>query len=245
MDYSKYNFCLMDWMEYLAWILIKGFFICFLFYDSYKGIFVLLPIFVFEYRELKKRKSDNQKRELTLQFKNMMEALVTSLNAGYSLEHAFYDARRDLSLIYEKNAAIFKELDLIIAKLKVNIPIENLLMDFGKRSGIEDIHNFAQVVMVAKKSGGNLIRIIQKTVNNITDKIQVEEEIKTMISAKKLEQKIMMIMPYGILFYLRITNGEYLHVLYHNPFGIFCMTLFLFLVYVADWWAKKIMEIEV
>lgn len=81
--------------------------------------------------------------------------------------------------------------------------------------------------------------------NSIADKIAVEEEIKTLIAAKVLEEHIMMIMPYGIIFYLRVSNGEFLEVLYHNALGVMLMTLFLIMIYAADIWASKIMEIRV
>ena len=69
--------------------------------------------------------------------------------------------------------------------------------------------------------------------------------METMISAKKLEEKIMMVMPYGILFYLRISNGGFLDVLYHNGIGIVLMTIFLAGVYLANMWATRIMDIPV
>ncbi|MGN0152882.1 MAG: type II secretion system F family protein [Lachnospiraceae bacterium] len=244
-DYRVYHFRWRDWGEFGIRILLKGIVICYLFYDSYKACLLLLPFVAADYRMMKKEKLKNQKRKLTLQFKAMMEALVNSLMAGYSLERAFEDARKDISLIYEEKAEIFEELDSILSGLKMNIPLENLLEDFGVRSGIEDIKNFADVVMAAKRSGGNLIRIIRKTVNSISDKIAVEEEIETMITSKKLEERIMMIMPYGILFYLRLSSGEFLEVLYHNVLGAMVMTVFLLAVYVADIWAGKIMEIHV
>lgn len=126
-----------------------------------------------------------------------------------------------------------------------NIPIAELVMDFGRRSGTEDIENFANVIRAAKQNGGNLIRIIQKTVNSISDKMMVEEEIQTMIAAKKLEEKIMMVMPYGILLYLRVSNGDFLQVLYHNLIGAGIMLLFLIGVNIAGMWAEKIMEIPI
>lgn len=243
--YDTYYFNLRDWITFLTGLFIKGIIICYLFYDSYKAILLLIPFAFFDYKRVKKKKLEAQKRELTLEFKELIEALVTSLNAGYSMEYSFVEARRDLALMYEKEAVIFSEIDSILAGLKVNIPLEELLVDFGKRSGNDDIKNFSNVVMVAKKSGGNLIRIIQKTVNSISDKIAVEEEIETMITAKKFEERIMMLMPYGIIFYLRLTNGDFLSILYHNVLGIMLMTVFLMLIYVADIWAVKIMDIKV
>ena len=244
-NYDVYAFSKRDWVEYCFYVFVKSAVICFLFYDSYKGIFLFAPIYFIDYKNMKKRRINDRKRRLTIQFKDMMEALVNSLNAGYSLEHAFEDARKDLLLVYEKDAYILKEIDIILTGLKMNIPLERLLKDFGTRSSIEDIDNFAKVVAVAKRSGGNLIRIIQKTVNSICDKINVEEEIETLITSKKIESKIMMLMPYGILFYLRMANGEFMTPLYHNLIGIAFMTGFLLLIYFSDWWANKIMEITV
>lgn len=244
-DYRRYRFTWRDWVEYLIKMTVKGCIIGYLFYDSLKMCIICIPFFVMDYKSMKGEKLKAQKRELTMQFKSMMEALVTSLTAGYSLERAFTDAKRDMSLVYQDDAIIFHELDEIINGLNVNLSVEKLLKDFGERSGVEDIENFANVVTAAKKSGGNLIRIIEKTVKSISDKINAEEEMETMISAKKYEEKVMMIMPYGILLYLRISNGGFLDVLYHNMFGVLLMTVFLAGVYVANVWAAKIMEIPV
>lgn len=244
-NYEEYLFTQKDWVEFGIKFLFKGFLICYLFYDSYQACLLLFPFAILDYRSMKKLKLEQQKYQITMQFKGMIEAFVTSLNAGYSLEQAFINSRRDLELVYERDAAIFEEYDTIFAGLKMNVPLEEMLKNFGKRSGIEDIKNFANVMTAAKKSGGNLIRIIKKTVNSIADKLTVEEEIKTLIAAKKLEERIMMVMPYGIIFYLRVSNGEFLEVLYHNVLGVILMTMFLAVIYAADFWASKIMEIRV
>lgn len=245
MDYSEYQFKLQDWLEYVSRLLVKGILICYLFYDSFRALVLLIPLGIFDYRVMKKKKKYEQKKELTLQFKEMIEALGTALSAGYSLERSFEEAKKDLCLVYSSEAFIFRELDGILEGLRMNVPLEQHLTDFGRRSGVEDITNFANVVMVAKRSGGNLVKIIQKTVNSISDKLAVEEEIDTLITAKKYEERIMMVMPYAIILYLRLTSGEFFDVLYHNVLGILLMSLFLVLIHIADLWAQRIMEIEV
>lgn len=243
--YDQYQFSLKDWLEYVVYCLVKSIIICYLFYDSYKAFIIMIPFVVMDYKTMKIQKKEQQKNMLTQQFKSLIESLSTALSAGYSLEKAFEESKKDIRLIYPEKAIIFRELEVIFAGLKMNVPIEQLLQNFGNRSGIDDITNFANVVAVAKRSGGNLIHIIQKTGNSIADKMAVEEEIKTMITAKKYEEKIMMIMPYGIILYLRLSNEGYFDVLYHNLLGIGLMTIFLIVIYVADIWAQKIMEIRV
>lgn len=243
--YDQYQFNWHDWIEYSAKLLLKGMMISYLFYDTYQALIIILPLGFIEYKSLKRIKIKKQKRELTMQFKSVIESVATTLSAGYSLECAFEEAKKDLSLIYAKKEHIFRELDSITSGLNMNIPIERLLKNFGQRSCVDDIEDFANVVMVAKKSGGNLVHIIQKTVNRIVDKMMVEEEIETMIAAKKYEEKVMMLMPYGIILYLRWTNEGFFDVLYGNILGAFVMTVFLVVIHIADLWAQKIMEIQV
>ncbi len=204
-----------------------------------------MPLGVMEYVSFKKEKIAWQKRQLTMQFRSLIEIVSNALGAGYSLESAFTEAEKDLRLVYTKEEFIFYELTNIKSGLSMNVPIERLLGKFAMRSGVQDIEDFANVVVVAKKSGGNLIRIIQKTVQRITDRMVVEEEIQTLIAAKKLEQKIMMIMPYGMILYLRLTNDGFFDVLYGNVIGASIMLVFFFVIQFVDWWARKIMEIQV
>lgn len=243
--YERYVFTWKDWLEYVFRLLIKGSVICYLFYNTYKAWLVIIPFGILDYKALKHRKLEKQKRDLTLQFKSMMESIAAALSTGYSLEKSFAEAKRDLSLIYPAQVSIFEELDYILSGMQLNVPVEQLMQDFGKRSGVDDISDFANVVTVAKQNGGNLIHVIQKTVNRIADKIAVEEEIETMITAKKYEEKVMMMMPYGIIFYLRLSNDGFFDVLYGNVPGAGLMTIFLAAIYIADIWAQKIMEIQV
>ena len=48
------------------------------------------------------------------------------------------------------------------AQLHVSVPVEELFMDLGKRSGVEDIENFAAVFYTAKRTGGDMTQVIQK-----------------------------------------------------------------------------------
>ena len=98
---------------------------------------------------------------------------------------------------------------------------------------------------IGKKSGGNLVRIIEKSVHSICLKLETEEEIATMIAAKKMETRIMILFPALIVLYLRLTNGEYIGVLYGNVVGAAVMTVSLGAMVVSAFWSEKIMDIKV
>ena len=138
---------------------------------------------------------DRIKNQLTLQFKDMLDSLNSSVSAGKVIVASFADAHKDMALQYGDNSYICKELGIITTGLANGINVEDLLADFGARSGIEDIQSFANVFMLSNRRGGNIKTIISESRSIICDKIEIEQEIKTMASSTKSELYIMMCMP--------------------------------------------------
>ncbi len=136
-----------------------------------------------------------RQRELLLQFKDMLESLVSSFSSGKNTASAFADAYVDMKDLYGETAAITKELELIYVGMQQNIILEDLLSNFAKRSGLEDVESFGDVFVVCNRRGGNMKDIIADTRNIIGDKIEIEMNIETAISAAKNELHIMMVMP--------------------------------------------------
>jgi Flp pilus assembly protein TadB len=81
----------------------------------------------------------------------------------------------------------------------MNQPVEQLLYEFAMRSGCEDIVDFAEIFCFAKRSGGNFVKIVQSTAWHIAEKQAVEREVATVLSGKKMEQKIMNVVPILLL----------------------------------------------
>ena len=138
-----------------------------------------------------------------------------------------------------------QELEGIVCKMKLNDSLEALLLDFGKRSHQEDIENFSEIFSVARRSGGDLKRIIQNTAENISQKAGVQEEIEVSLAAKKKEQQVMSLIPLLILLYVDVTSPEFLDGLYHNTFGVGVMTVCLTIYALAFFWGRRIVQIEV
>ena len=105
--------------------------------------------------------------------------------------------------------------------------------------------NHASNTLTAKRTGGDMNRVIQKVARMLGDKIDVKKEIEATLAAKKSEQMIMSLMPAGIIMYLQMTSPGFLSVLYGNPFGIAAMSICLVIYATAYWLGRKIVDIEV
>lgn len=244
-DYGDYHFSAKEGMlavlESALLILAIGYF----FYRSLIACVLLLPLFGFLMKEKKRDLSKKCRQELNVQFKDLVLTLSANMKAGYSVENALREAYRDMEPLYGMDSPIALEMRHMIRGMENNVVLERLLYDLGLRSHLPDIMQFADVFLIAKKSGGNLTEILEKTAAVIEQKIETDKEIQLMISAKKMEQKIMNLVPFLIIFYIGTTSKGFFDVLYHNLLGIVVMTVCL-AFYGAAWrLSRKIVDIEV
>lgn len=216
-----------------------------LFYDNMYAMFFMSPWLYFYMKGKHERYYAQKKQELTSEFKDAMTAVSFSLNAGYSVENSFYEALRELKLLYGDNAEIVTEFSEIVRRLENNEDIESALSAFAVKSEVPDILYFSEVFQYAKRSGGDLVSIIRSTADTIRAKLELDEEIQTMISGKKMEQKIMGIMPFAIIAYLKFTSPEFITPLYGNILGVIIMSICLCVYLTADKLAKRIVNIEI
>ena len=142
---------------------------------------------------------NKRKKELLLQFKDLLESLTSSYATGKNTLDSFKDAWNDLEQIYGEQADITRELAIIVTGMESNINVEDLLTNFAQRSGLEDVASFADVFRVSLRQGANIQNIIASTRDVINDKIEIELEIQTIIAGNKNELNIMMVMPLIIL----------------------------------------------
>lgn len=79
----------------------------------------------------------------------------------------------------------------------------------------------------AKRAGGDYGELIRSTAEKLEENLRTKQEIQTMTAQKRLELRIMSVMPVGILCYIRITSPDFISALYHNTSGVFIMSICL------------------
>lgn len=216
-----------------------------LYYRSIWPLAILWPLGVWYYRGLEKECMEKKKSEFLAQFKEAIQSMAASLHTGYSVENAVKETQKEMLLMYPKDEMICRELSFMVQQVHIRIPAEQIFEDFAKRVRVEDVRNFANVFTAAKRSGGDMIAIIQNTVNQIGDKIDVKREIDTILAAKRYEFKVMAVIPYAIIAYMTLSFPEFMDCLYKNIIGIGVMSICLFVYLTAYAFGVKLVKIEV
>jgi len=194
---------------------------------------------------LEEKKGKEKRERLRNEFKDAILSVAANLRAGYAVENAFRECLQEMKLLYGGESLIYRELYKIVQGLANRISIEVLMEQFAKRSKLEEIQEFADIFAIAKRSGGNLTEIVDETAAMISEKIDVEKEIQVLLSAKRLEQNIMSVIPFAIICYVGAASGGYFDVLYATYAGRMVMTM-CFAVYMAAYiLGRKITDIRI
>ena len=201
--------------------------------------FVLFPI-------LRKPKLKEKRLwELKLQFKEAIWILSGFLSAGMSVENAFVMSVPELKKLYGDEAMIVKEFQLINGGIRLNKPAESLMADFAARSGLDEIRSFAEVFAIARRSGGSLKEVIERTGRIIREETEVSEEISNLTASRRYEQRIMNMLPFGIIVYVNLTSGGFMDVMYESLMGRVIMSLCLGLTILSYYLSQKILDIRI
>lgn len=187
---------------------------------------------------------NKRRRQLNQQFRDMLDGLTTSLGAGNNMIDSFISVREDMKLQYEEDAFILQELDVIIEGIRNNVSIEDMLKDFGKRSGIEDIKSFAEVFEVSYRKGGNIREVIRNTYAILNDKIEIREDIETVITSNKTEQKLMLIMPIVLISVIKGMSPEFAQNFTTLP-GIVATTVAIIMFIASYYIGKIVLDIKI
>lgn len=241
-QYREYKFTIKDWLISAGlWTAVSGI-ISYFFYQSFI-VFVLIllfyPLFIKFYRQEAVKK---QLWNLRVQFLEMIQLLATNLQTGSNVEIAFRKTYEDLKGQAATNDFILTELRYLVRGLDNNEKIDSLLMDFGKRSGVDEVEEFAEVFMVSRNTGGNIRELIRSTCEDLTLRMDLEREKKTKVSSNEFELKILCGVPFGIIAYISFTNPGYFDGMYHNLIGISIMTACLTVYGLAVLWARKLIN---
>ncbi|WP_122644593.1 type II secretion system F family protein [Luxibacter massiliensis] len=217
----------------------------YLFYGTWTAGILLMPLTGFYLYIWQQEQCRRKEQEFRGQFKESIRALAAALNVGYSVENALREAAVEMRALYKKDSRIRREYDRMIYQMDMNRTAEQVMGDFAERVEQEDVIGFTAVFTAAKRTGGDSIQIIRNAVKDISEKMEVENEIDTLLSAKKLEFRIMCVIPMGIILYMKLAFPEFMQVLYGNLFGGAVMSMCLG-IYLAAWRiGKAIVEIEV
>lgn len=240
--YEKYSLSVKQCLFSILLGMLGGSFVVLIFYRSIWAILLacmvgssVLPMY---YR---RQLIQKRKKQLSEEFKEALYSLIVSLRAGRSLEGAFAAALEDMD--EKMTPYIYREWKEIVKQLQVGFLVEDGLKDLGERSGIKEIQSFARMIEICKRSEGDIVRVMENTIQLLQERMEIQMELKVLLAKKKTEQKILTAMPFGVIGLLLLLSPDYLEPLYQSLQGRIVMTVCMGLMLLSYLMSRKIASI--
>jgi len=244
-DYKKSQSSIVDHIAAFAVGFAVGFLVLFIFYKFFiisligGAVLGTINIFVSIHSSMKKRML-----KLRVQFFDLLEAMSVAMRAGNPMLWSMQNAREDLILIYPETGDIITELDIIIGKFNNAVPLSTAFSDLAQRSGLEDIESFASIYATIEGKSGRADEIIRETQQIISDKMEIEMEIDTLMTAAKSEVNIMLLLPLVILGVIGYAGAGFMDAIYTTGAGRIVSTGGLIVLVISFIMARKFSNLK-
>jgi len=246
-DQMKYVF---DTRKYLLYAIpiCFGLFLFILFFFRNSLFALIVSLFgLFYPRWIISAIIDKRRMLLNTQLREAMFSLTSSLLAGPSFQRAIERCVPDLERIFHqaKEAPIVHEFRLMAEDMRMGYSLEETLIAFRDRVKLEDVDDFVNAALITKRRGGNLTEVLGNISKIISEKIEIKNDILVMTAGKRMEAKILSLMPMGIGTCLTFLSSEYMSPMYSTLFGKLLMFVGFCLIGLNYVVSRKIIKIDV
>lgn len=219
--------------------------VAWVFYNSFLGVLIFPIITWLNTKRMKAESGEKFARQLETEYREMFLSITGSLQTGYSIEKAFGESGESLKILYGDKSVLLPHVRELNSKVRLRKPIEQAFEELSEKFDNEDLSDFAQIFRFGKRLGGDYIENIRDTTRRISERVEVRQEIRTAIAQQQMELKVMMVMPLGILAYMKISAPEFMEPSYGNLPGIIIMTVCLLIYAGCIILGKKIIDIKI
>lgn len=219
-------------------------------YISFKSITMalIMSLFGLVFPKIMINKAKKKKKEIiSYQFRDALNSIMTSLKAGLSINSAITKCAEDLEKLHGslKEKPMLEEFRKIRSDMGMGFSVDDALKNFRNRIEMEEVDDFVNTIIIVRQKGGNPVEIMDNVTVMINEKISIKRDIDILTAGKKMESRILTMMPIILIFALSIFSPEYMEPLYSTTLGKILIIFGLVLLIINYFIGKKIIDINV
>lgn len=187
----------------LAWVFSQA--MIFVLAGAMLGVFI--PSFILKTRDAQRR------RKFSVQLLDAIMILSSSLKGGLSLLQALE------VLVEEMPVPMSQEIGLLIRENKMGITLEDSLKNLKKRMNMEELGLVVNSILVARETGGDLIKVFSRLATTIRDNRKLKDSIKTLTLQGRLQAVIMSALPFLFIWWVLTFNRDHFDFMLKSEVG--------------------------
>ncbi|MBI4508447.1 MAG: type II secretion system F family protein [Deltaproteobacteria bacterium] len=171
------------------------------------------------------------------QIPQALEIMALALRAGHPLPTALAIAAS------EAPSPICDEISRATDEHELGRPIGDVLVSFGKRLvGSEAAHAFVVAVLVLQQTGGNLITVIERIVENARARSHYEARLRALTAEGRSSARIMAFLPVGFGLLAAMIDPSYARTLVGTSSGNMVLLACVALWLIGLLWTRRLVR---
>ncbi len=195
------------------------------------GFFVPM-ILVKHYRKRRIKKFNNQ---LVDALQAMANAFKAGLTFPQAIEHIAREAQPPLS----------QEFSLFVKEIKLGVPLEEALVNMGKRVGSDDLELVVVSTNIARQLGGNMAEMFETISSTIRERFRLEGKIDALTAQGKLQGWIVASMPAVLGVVLNSMRPDLMQPMLNHLFGYALVALICVMEALGVLLIRRIVNIDI
>ena len=197
---------------------------------------LLIPYF-------KKLMIKSRKAKVVLEFQDFIYLIDGSLKGGRSFDNALVEAKNNLFNMYGDDTLLGKDLEKIIYWNKIGISYEKGFHMLENEYRIGFFKEFGNVLGITRNKGGSFKEVLEQTNITLSERLEVEREIGTLLAKQRIEVMILRVIPFMMLLALRFLYPEMIRFLTTDIIGLVTFLFVGILFGLSFYISNKLMEV--
>jgi|tagenome__1003787_1003787.scaffolds.fasta_scaffold20956255_2 tight adherence protein B len=172
------------------------------------------------------------------QLDDSLQLMAGSLRAGHSLLRAVD------SVSQEADTPTSEEFARIVNETRVGRDLNDALDEVAARMGSEDFVWVAQAIAIHREVGGNLAEVLDAVSHTIRERNAIRRQVQALSAEGKLSAVVLMALPFGVTFFISLTNPAYLSRFTESLIGYAMLAVAAVMLLIGALWLKKTVAIK-
>ncbi|WP_338865387.1 type II secretion system F family protein [Myxococcus stipitatus] len=178
-------------------------------------------------------------KKFNVQLVDALQAMANAFKAGLTFPQAIEHVAR------EAMAPLSQEFGLFVKEVKLGVPLEEALINMGRRVGSDDLELVVVSTNIARQLGGNMAEMFETISTVIRERFRLEGKIDALTSQGKLQGWIVAAMPAVLGMVLNYMRPDLMEPMMNHFFGWILVVLIAIMEVMGILIIRRIVNIDI
>jgi tight adherence protein B len=152
-------------------------------------------------------------KKFNVQMVDALQAMANAFKAGLTFPQAIEHISK------ESAPPLQQEFSLFVKEIKLGVPLEEALINMGKRVGSQDLELVVVSTNIARQLGGNMAEMFETISSTIRERFRLEGKIDAITSQGRMQGWVVASMPVALFFVLSYLRPDLVEPMMDHWFG--------------------------